>query len=140
MDKKSYEEIKYNGKLIAIIVRSNYTLNKVVFFSPPDFSQQLGYLPHKKGSIIKSHIHKKIDRKVTLTQEVLFIKKGRILVNLYTEDKKHIASRELSTGDVIFLCSGGHGFKALEDIEMIEVKQGPYSDKGNDKEVFEGIE
>lgn len=64
MDKKLYEEIKYNGKLIAIIVRSNYTSDKVVFFSPPDFSQQLGYLSHKKGSIIKSHIHKKIDRKV----------------------------------------------------------------------------
>ena len=140
MDNEAYEEIKHNGKLIAIIMRSNYTSDKVVFFSPPDFSQQLGYLSHKKGSIIKSHIHRKIDRKVILTQEVLFIKKGRILVNLYAEDKKHIASRELSTDDVIFLCSGGHGFKALEDIEMIEVKQGPYSGKGNDKEVFEGIE
>ena len=140
MDNKIHEEITHNGKVIAIIVRSNYTSDNVVFFSPSDFSQQLGYLPHKKGSIIKSHVHKKVDRKVTITQEVLFIKKGRILVDLYTEDKKHIASRELSSGDVIFLCSGGHGFKALEDIEMIEVKQGPYSDKGNDKEVFEGIE
>ena len=140
MNNKTYEEIKYNGKLIAIILRSNYASDNVVFFSPPDFSQQLGYLPHKKGSIIRSHIHKKIDRKVTLTQEVLFIKKGRMLVNLYAEDKKYITSRELSIGDVIFLCSGGHGFKMLEDIEMIEVKQGPYSGQGNDKEVFEGIE
>lgn len=140
MDKKAYEEIKYNEKLIAIILRSNYNSDNIVFFSPPDFSQQLGYLSHKKGSIIKSHIHRKIDRKVTLTQEVLFIKKGRILVNLYAEDKKYITARELSTGDVILLCSGGHGFKILEDIEMIEVKQGPYSGKGNDKEIFEGIE
>lgn len=140
MDIKAYEEIKYKGKLIAIIVRSNYASDSIMFFSPPDFSQQLGYLPHKKGSVIKPHIHKQIERKVTLTQEALFIRKGRILVNLYTEDKKHIASRELSAGDVILLCSGGHGFKILEDIEMIEVKQGPYSGKGNDKEVFEGIE
>jgi hypothetical protein len=140
MDIKAYEEIKHEGKLIAIIVRSNYTSDGIMFFSPPDFSQQLGYLPHKKGSVIKPHIHKQIERKVTLTQEVLFIRKGKILVNLYTEDKKHIASRELSAGDVILLCSGGHGFKMLEDIEMIEVKQGPYSGKGNDKEVFEGIE
>ena len=140
MDNKAYEEIKYNGKLIAIILRSNYTSDHIVFFSPPDFSQQLGYLPHKKGSIIKSHIHKKNERSVTLTQEVLFIKKGRILVNLYAENNKYITSRELSAGDVILLCSGGHGFKALEGVEMIEVKQGPYSGKGNDKEVFEGIE
>jgi len=140
MDDKTCEEIKHNGKVIAIILRSNYTSDRIVFFSPPDFSQQFGYLPHKKGSIIKSHIHKQIDRRVTLTQEVLFIKKGRILVNLYGEDKKYITSRELSTGDVILLCSGGHGFEILEDIEMMEVKQGPYSGKGNDKEVFEGIE
>ncbi len=111
-----------------------------MFFSPSNFSQQLGYLPHKKGSVIKSHIHKQIERKVTLTQEVLFVRKGRILVNLYTEDKEHISSRELSAGDVILLCSGGHGLKILEDTEMIEVKQGPYSGTGNDKEVFEGIE
>ncbi len=140
MGNKAYEEIKHNEKLIAIIVRSKYASDSVVFFSPPDFSQQLGYLPRKKGSVIRSHIHKQIDRKVTLTQEVLFIRKGRILVNLHTENKKYITSRELSAGDVILLCSGGHGFKILEDIEMIEVKQGPYSGKGNDKEVFEGIE
>ncbi len=64
MDKKLYEEIKYNEKLITIILWSNYTSDKIVFFSPPDFSQQLGYLPNKRGNIIKSHIHKKIDRKV----------------------------------------------------------------------------
>jgi len=140
MGNKAYEEIKYNEKLIAMILRSNYTLDNIVFFSPPDFSQQLGYLPHKKGSTIRSHIHKQIDRKITLTQEVLFMRKGRILVNLYTENKKYITSRELSAGDVILLCSGGHGFKILEDTEMIEVKQGPFSGKENDKEVFEGIE
>ncbi len=28
----------------------------------------------------------------------------------------------------------------LEDTEMVEVKQGPYSGKESDKELFEGIE
>jgi len=28
---------------------------------------------------------------------------------------------------VILLASGGHGFEVLEDLEMIEVKQGPYA-------------
>lgn len=140
MDDKTWEEIRHSGKLIAMILRSEYTSDSVVFFSPPDFSQQLGYLPHKKGSVIKPHVHKQVDRKITLTQEVLFIRRGRLLVNLYTDNKEYITARELSAGDVISLCSGGHGFKILEDLEMIEVKQGPYSGKGNDKEVFEGIE
>ena len=32
----------------------------------------------------------------------------------------------LGPGDVILLISGGHGFEVLEDLNMIEVKQGPY--------------
>ena len=42
----------------------------------------------------------------------------------------------METGDTILLTSGGHGFKVLEEVEMIEVKQGPYSgemDKTRDR-------
>jgi len=140
MRDKSYEEIKHNGKLIAIILKKNYSSEKTTFFSSPDFSQQLGYIVYKKDGVIKAHSHKEIHRKIIFTQEVLFIKKGRLVVNFYTPDKKHITSRELNAGDVIFLCSGGHGFKMLEDTEMVEVKQGPYSGRVSDKELFEGVE
>ncbi len=140
MQDKIYEEIKHNGRLVAIILRSNYSRNETTFFSPPDFSQQLGYIVYKKDGIIKPHFHKKIHRDITLTQEVLFIKKGRLIVNFYTTDKKYIESRELTESDIIFLCSGAHGFKMLEDTEMVEVKQGPYSGREGDKVTFEGIE
>jgi len=140
MQDETYEEIKHYGKLIAIILRSNYSNSKTTFFNPPEFSQQLGYIVYEKDGIIKPHFHKKVHRDITLTQEVLFIKKGRLIVNFYTTGKKHIESRELNEGDVIFLCSGGHGFKMLEDTEMVEVKQGPYSGREGDKVVFKGVE
>ena len=35
--------------------------------------------------------------------------------------------------------SGGHGFKVIETVEMIEVKQGPYN-LNSDKKVFNNIE
>ena len=140
MQDKIYEEIKHNDKLIAIILRSNYSRNETTFFNPPDFSQQLGYIVYKKDGIIKPHFHKKVHRDITLTQEVLFIKKGRLTINFYTTGKKYIESRELKEGDVIFLCSGGHGFKMLEDTEMVEVKQGPYSGREDDKVIFKGVE
>jgi hypothetical protein len=38
-----------------------------------------------------------------------------------------LESRILSSGDVLLLAFGGHGFQMLEDCEVIEVKQGPYS-------------
>ena len=134
------EEIKHQNKIIAIILRSGHHSDKLEFFSPPDFSQQLGYLPHKKGKIIQAHFHKEAHRKIILTQEVLFIKKGKVLVNFYSVNQEYLTSRELETGDVLFLCSGGHGFKMLKDTEMIEVKQGPYSGKDSDKVQFEGRE
>ncbi len=140
MKNTGYEEIKYNDKLIAIILRAHYTAEKTTFFSPPDFSQQLGYIVYKKDGIIKAHSHKEVHRKITLTQELLFIKKGRLVVNLYTPNKEYITSKELKVGDIIFLCAGGHEFKMFEDTEMIEVKQGPYSGRDDDKELFEGIE
>lgn len=136
---ENYEEIRCNNKLIAIILYSNYTSSKIEFFTPGDFSQQLGFLPHKKGNIIQPHFHKEVERSITRTQEVLIIKKGKIQVNFYTEDKKFIDKRDLNTGDIILLCSGGHGFKMLEDTEMIEIKQGPYLGI-DDKERFEGVE
>jgi len=140
MENKTYEEIKHKDKLIAIILRKNFTSEKTVFFSSPSFSQQLGYIVYKKGGIIKAHFHREVSREIVLTQEVLFIKKGKLIVNFYTNNKEYITSKELNAGDTIFLCGGAHGFKMLEDTEMIEVKQGPYSGKEIDKEVFEGVE
>jgi hypothetical protein len=134
-----YEEIKHENKLIAILIKSKYSSDKTVFFSPPSFSQQLGYLRHNKGSSIKAHFHKEVRREIILTQEVLFIKEGKIKIDLYTIEKEYITSRELARGDIIFLCTGGHGFKILEDSEIIEVKQGPYSNREIDKESFDGI-
>ena len=36
------------------------------------------------------------------------------------------------------MISGGHGFKVLEDLEMFEIKQGPYAGD-MDKTRFEGV-
>ncbi|MCX6580697.1 MAG: hypothetical protein NT166_11000 [Candidatus Aminicenantes bacterium] len=137
---KSYEEIKFQDKIIAIILRADFQAKETRFFSPSEFSQQLGFLPHPEGHVIPAHFHKKVQREIALTQEVLFLRKGKVEVNFYTIEKEYITSRVLDAGDVVFLCSGGHGFKILEDAEMIEVKQGPYSGKDGDKVTFEGIE
>jgi len=138
MKKKSIKIIKYRKSIIAIVIKSDYKSDNISFLTPRDLSQQLGYLPHKKGDVITAHFHKRVPRKVIFTLETIIIKKGKVLVNLYTRSKKYISSVELQTGDVILLCSGGHGFNILEDTEMIEIKQGPYLDI--DKERFEGIE
>jgi hypothetical protein len=120
------EQIKINDQTIAIIIYNEFSKDGIEFFTPGDFSQQLGYMKHKKGDAIQEHIHILHAREIKYTQETLLIKRGRVKINFYTDDKEYLTSRELKTGDVILLASGGHGFEFLEETEMIEVKQGPY--------------
>ena len=108
------------------------------FLTPSDFSQQLGYLQHRAGHVIRAHVHNFVSRAVHFTQEVLFLRRGRLRVDFYTGEGVYNESRELGPGDVILLVGGGHGFEVLEDVEMIEVKQGPYAGDA-DKVRFPGI-
>ncbi|MBI5676142.1 MAG: hypothetical protein HZC48_10020 [Nitrospirae bacterium] len=134
---ENFEIIKDNHEILAIIIRSNFSTEEVKFFTPDDFSQQLGYMHHKKGKKIRPHSHRPLTREILFTQEVLFIKNGKLKIDLYQSNHSFHSTHELSAGDAILLASGGHGFEVLEDIEMIEVKQGPYA--GNmDKTHFEG--
>ena len=96
-------------------------------------------MKHPKGKIIQAHRHKQVKREVLYTQEVLVIKSGKLKVNFYDDNEKYLESCVLGKGDIILLASGGHGFEILEDLEMVEVKQGPYS-PDDDKVRFKGIE
>jgi len=127
--------IKNEEQIIAVIIKANYTKNGIDFFTPGDFSQQLGYMNRPAGYIIEPHIHTLVERKVSLTQEVLIVKSGKVKVDLYDNEKKYMTSRIIEKGDVILLASGGHGFEMLENSELIEVKQGPYCGD-QDKERF----
>jgi cupin fold WbuC family metalloprotein len=115
------------GTLVAIILPKQTLTHGVTFFTPPDFSQQVGLLSHKKGTEVRPHLHKIIQRKVSITQEVLHIRKGRVAVYLYDEKKRKIARRILKAGDTILLANAGHGIKVLEDSLILEIKQGPYA-------------
>ena len=124
---KLIEHVFEEKKLLAIILRTSFKKDGIDFFTPPDFSQQLGYMNRPKGYRIQPHIHQKIERTIQYTHEVLFIKKGLVRVDFYKNDKTYLNSKVLKEGDVILLSSGGHGFEMLKDSEIIEVKQGPFA-------------
>lgn len=121
------EKINYHGQQLAIIIYDNFKQPGIHFFTSNELSQQLAYMNHPKGKLIDPHVHNPVRREVQYTQEVLFIKSGKIRIDFYSDSQKFIESRVLSKGDVILLMTGGHGFEILEDIEMIEVKQGPFA-------------
>lgn len=123
----SVETVTAGGMTLAIIVRSRINIPGVSFFTPGHYSQQLAYMQHPAGKTIVPHVHKPVQREVAKTLEVLFVRKGRLRVDLYDDFRSYVESRVLTDGDVILLVAGGHGFETLEPVEMFEVKQGPYA-------------
>lgn len=121
------EHIENDGCLLAIVVRADFTRDGIEFFTPDEFSQQLAFMRHPEGRLIDPHVHNPVERSVSLTQEVLFIRKGKLRVDFFDDDRVYLESVVLGAGDVILLASGGHGFEVLEELEMFEVKQGPYA-------------
>lgn len=133
------QNIQYGDKLLSVIIRSQFSAEGIQFFTPNDFSQQLGYMNRPKGYQIPPHVHNPVAREVQYTKEVLYIKSGKVRVDFYDEQQNYLESTILYQGDVILLAYGGHGFVMLEDSEMIEVKQGPYAGE-LDKTRFEPID
>lgn len=120
------EKITHENLSLGIIIRNNFSKNGIEFFTNDNDSQQLGYMNRPKDYEILPHRHNIVQREVHLTQEVLFIKSGKVRVDFYDNEQTYLESRILLKGDVILLADGGHGFVMLEQSEIIEVKQGPY--------------
>lgn len=133
------ERITHNNVEFALIIRRSYTHAGIEFFTPPDYSQQLGYMNRPAGYVIDPHVHNAVQRSVSFTKEVLFIRSGKVRVDFYSEEKEYIESRILESGDIILLAFGGHGFEMLEPTELIEVKQGPYAGDA-DKTRFDPVD
>jgi mannose-6-phosphate isomerase-like protein (cupin superfamily) len=132
------EKIIDQNQLLSLIVSRKFNEPGVHFFTPNELSQQLAYMRYSKGKVIQPHVHNPVSREVQYTQEVLLIKKGKLRVDFYDNQQNYLESRILEAGDVILLIAGGHGFEVIEEVEMIEVKQGPYVGE-EDKTRFIGI-
>lgn len=119
--------VTHGGETLAIIIPGDYQEDGIHFFTPDDYSQQLAYMHHQTGKLIKPHVHNIVHREVHYTQEVLVIRRGKLRVDFFDPEKNYLKSHILSAGDIILLSSGGHGFEVLEEVEMYEIKQGPYA-------------
>ena len=125
----SIKQIIHKKNIYAIIVKKYDQFKKkgVNFITRKQELFQLGFISHKKKHEIKKHYHVKKDRNISYFSEVLIMKKGILKVMFYDEKNKSIKKNTLlREGDIILLLKGGHGFEVIKDVEIIEVKQGPY--------------
>jgi len=97
------------------------------FFSPDSDYIQVGSWGYPAGKELLAHSHNEAHRDVAWTQEVLYIRRGRLRARVYTPDDQLLTTLEAGEGDVLVLLRGGHGYDILEDgTQVLEIKNGPY--------------
>ena len=129
------EIIQFDGKPLTYIIRAELQPEKTTFLTPHEFKQQVGFVVYPKDGEVSRHIHLDIERQLIGTSEVLILRRGRCLMDVYNNEHLLVATRELKAGDMMLMVGGGHGFRMLEDTVFLEIKQGPYLDV-DEKEHF----
>ena len=131
------EIIKDKDKIISIIYRDEDWVEGLNFITPNDMFIQVGSWWYKKGKNLEKHVHKEFARSANRTQECVYVRKGSMRVNLYTEELSLLDTFDLSEGDLAVFAYGGHGYEILEDgTQIIESKNGPFIDVETDKTKF----
>jgi hypothetical protein len=120
------ETIADAGTILAYLSRSDGPPARTTFLTPDDCGLQVGHVVYPAGGEIARHIHLPIERHLVGSTEVLILQRGRCEVDIYSQDQRLVATRELQVGDILIAVTGGHGFRVLEDMALLEIKQGPY--------------
>lgn len=121
------EKIKSKGKTLVYLIRGKQKITKTQFITPQCANLQVGHIVYPEGSVIPKHLHKKVIRRLVRTEEVLIVKKGNCLFDIYDDRKKLVTTRKVGEGDIIIIAGGGHGFRVVKDLVLLEIKQGPYT-------------
>ena len=137
----SIEKIERNGKILAIITRTKaleeleQSGKNMLFVSPDEFPFQVGIHSRKDGDKVLPHAHIPFQELKNLSvQEFFYIISGKVIVDLFDENDNNLKVKTLTLekGDSIIL-NCAHGFTFLDNAKVIELKQGPYRGRENEK-------
>jgi hypothetical protein len=130
------ETIAHDGVVLAYIARAAVLPSATTFLTPAECQMQVGHVVYPAGGEIPRHAHLPVERHLVGGAEVLVVQQGRCQVDVYSDDRRLVATRELRHGDILISVAGGDGFRVLEDLVLLEVKQGPYPGVAAEKEHF----
>lgn len=123
----AFETATLAGRTYGYLVRREFHPAATTFPTDAGVNLQVGFVVYPRGGEVARHVHLPIPRSIVGTAEVLLVKEGRCLLDLYDDERRLVVTWELSGGDLVLLVAGGHGVRMLEDTILIEVKQGPYT-------------
>lgn len=121
--------------LLALIVRGppNEWQPGVTFVTDRNQQQQVAFIAHPPGYVVPAHRHLPVERRTVGTQEVLLVRSGSAMLEIFNSTGTPIRKAKLGAGDVVVLLAGGHEITMLTACEFVEVKAGPYVGKEQDK-------
>ena len=121
-------EISLDGQKLAIYIPSSSWTKGLTFYSQDNDFIQAGIWGYDKDKKLQPHIHNEVRRReIGRTQEVIFIRSGKLAAFIYDEKGSFVERIELKSGDIFIALSGGHGYEILEnDTFVLEIKNGPY--------------
>src|SRR5690348_3600679 len=99
------------GCPLAYVISGSLIPERTTFLTPPEFKQQVGYVVYPKGGEVPRHVHLPLERQLIGTSEVIVLRRGRCLMDVYDDQLQLVATRELKEGDVMLMVGGGHGFR-----------------------------
>ena len=131
------ESIKDGDKILVLILRNGDFAKDLNFYTKDEDFIQVSTWNYNKGKKTIPHSHKISERTSNKSQEVLYIKKGKIKSKIYNEKEIMIKEAVLNAGDTVIIFGGGHSYEILEgDTQVLEVKNGPYPGLEKDKKVI----
>ena|SRR5437762_1519661 len=129
------KRITSGNELLALIISPDDFVPGVNFVSEPAWPFQLGMLMHSEGHTISPHRHLlQPDRVIPSTQELLLVVSGQMEVDFYDSTENYCCTEVLQPGEALLHVQGGHGFRFPKTTQVIELKQGPYAGRAQDKE------
>jgi len=128
-------EYEDGGQVLARYIPSGIAWNAGLnFFSDDSDFIQAGIWGYNRGTCLNAHIHNEVVRQVLWTQEVIFVRSGKLEAVIYGISGRIVAKVLMTEGDIIIMLRGGHGYNILEDnTSVLEVKNGPYPGASEDR-------
>jgi len=123
------QEFRSNQQLIAVLCSvSVYSKpDSADFITERGHSIQVGVLCKSAGEIVKAHQHLPEQKVVRGCQEVLIVTEGELQVTIYDTDHNFVGTTVIYPHQIFIQYVGGHKFEVLDDVQFIEIKQGPYT-------------
>lgn len=118
--------IEHDGEQYALVVKSSYKPNELDFLTQDSDLFQAGFISREAGYVVNKHSHNAFNTTIDYVSEFIFVRSGKIRVDMFSAPDNLIESIELETGDFILHKKGIHEVIFLEDSQVLEIKQGPY--------------